>query len=99
MRKEMVLLLIGLTAPWATLGAERPYITPVNYPTPVPDGSSVSGTITNIDPVNKMIQVREPSGMVQTVHIDDHVQILRNSQPINLNTLSLGDSITVTANE
>jgi len=74
-------------------------ITPVNYPTPMPVGTSVSGMVTNIDPVNKMIQVREPSGMVQTIRIDEHVQILHNGQPINLNAISLGDSITVIAND
>jgi hypothetical protein len=78
--------------------AERPYITPVNYPTPVSPGSSLSGVITNIDPVNRMIQVRQDSGMVQTIHLDEHIQLERNGQPAKLNTLSLGDSVTVTAN-
>jgi hypothetical protein len=78
--------------------AERPYITPVNYPTPMPAGSSISGEITNIDPVNKLIQIRELTGMVETIRIDDHIQILRNGQPTNLNSLSLGDSVTVSAN-
>ena len=70
-------------------------ITPVNYPTPMPIGASISGTVTNIDNVNRMIQVKESSGMVQTIRLDTHIQIYRNNQPASLETLSLGDSVTV----
>ena len=96
MRGQSAFWAITIAASLAGVPELESAITPVNYPTPMPDGSSVSGVITNIDPVNKMIQVREPSGMVQTIRIDEHVQILRNGQPVNLNTLSLGDAVTVT---
>jgi hypothetical protein len=72
-------------------------ITPVNYPTPMPVGATVSGVITNLDPVNRMIQVRESSGMVQTIYIDDHIQIRRNGAPVTFFSLSLGDLITLKA--
>ena len=88
---------IALSVGLAGVPALQSDITPVNYPTPLTVGSSVAGVITNIDPVNKMIQVREPSGMVQTIHVNEHIQILRNAQPVNFNTLTLGDSVTVTA--
>src|SRR5439155_7845033 len=63
-------------------------ITPVNYPTPMPAGASVSGVVTNIDPVNRMIQIRDASGMIQTIRVDDRIQILRNGSPANFSTVS-----------
>src|SRR5438094_72245 len=88
-----IFLAIGLTgAP-----AARANITPVNYPTPMSAGDTVSGVVTNIDPVNRMIQIRDASGMIQTIRVDDRIQILRNGSPANFSTVSLEDSITVTA--
>ena len=69
-------------------------ITPVNYPTAVQSGSSVSGVVTNIDPVNQMVQLRDASGMVQTVRVDVHIQLVRNGEAIRLIDLNLGDTIT-----
>jgi hypothetical protein len=70
-------------------------ITPVNYPLSLSNVGSVSGDIMNIDPVNKMIQVRDVNGIVQTIRVDDHVQILRRGETVHLHDLSLGDFVTV----
>jgi hypothetical protein len=72
-------------------------VTPVNYPTPTPPGFSIYGVITNIDPVNRMIQVRQSSGMIETIHITEAIQVLRNGEPATFNTLTLGDTVAVTA--
>jgi hypothetical protein len=71
-------------------------ITPVNYPTPVASVGAVSGDIMNIDPVNNNIQIKDDTGIVQTVHVDDQVQITRRGETVRLVNLSLGDFVTVT---
>jgi len=85
-----VALAIGLTG-GPLLHAD---ITPVNYPTPMSAGAVVSGVITNIDPVNQMIQIRDASGMIQTIHVNEHIQILQQGQPVRLDSLRLGDPVT-----
>ena len=76
---------------------EQPYITPVNYPAVIAPGTSVTGQVTNIDPVNQMIQVKDAFGMLQTIHITPYFQILHNSETVKLTNLSLGDTVTVIA--
>jgi len=72
-------------------------ITPVNFPTPPPQGNSVTGPILNIDPVNHQIQVKDYKGMVQTFRIDEFIQVYRNGLPMAFVDLGLGDVVTVTA--
>jgi len=72
-------------------------ITPVNYPTPLAAEGTISGDIVNIDPVNNLIQVKEASGMVQTIHVDDHVEILKRGESVKLLNLDLSDFVTIRA--
>jgi hypothetical protein len=72
-------------------------ITPVNYPTPLATVGAISGDVVNIDPVNNLIQVKEASGMVQTIHVDDHVEILKRGESVKLVNLDLSDFVTVKA--
>ena len=81
----------------AGLPALQAVITPVNYPTPLATMGTISGDIVNIDTVNNMIQVREASYMVQTIHVDEHVEILKRGESVKLIDLSLGDFVTVNA--
>jgi len=89
-------LALVLTFGLSRLAPLHAQITPVNYPTPLIGGNSVTGPITNIDPVNHMIQVKDDTGMIQTFHIDQNVQILRNGEPVQLNSLDIGDLVTIT---
>jgi len=68
----------------------------VNYPTPLSAVGVVSGDIVNIDPVNNNIQIRDDTQIVQTIHLDDQVQITRRGETVRLVNLSLGDFVTVT---
>ena len=79
----------------AGIPATQADITPVNYPTPLPAAGTISGDVVNIDPVNSMIQVREASHMVQTIHVDEHVEILKRGESVKLVDLDLGDFVTV----
>ncbi len=88
---------VALALSFAGLSALQADITPVNYPTPLSTVGAISGDIVNIDPVNNMIQVREASQMVQTIHVDDHVEILKRGESIKLVNLSLGDFVTVSS--
>jgi hypothetical protein len=95
--RPSVLSAVVLTLSLAGIPAIQADITPVNYPTPLATIGTISGDIVNIDPVNNMIQVREASYMVQTIHVDDHVEILKRGQSVRLGNLSLGDFVTVNA--
>ena len=86
---------VALTLSLTIVPSLRAAITPVNYPASLATVGSVSGDIMNIDSVNNMIQVRDSSGIVQTIHLDDHVQILRRGEVVRLINLSLGDFVTV----
>jgi hypothetical protein len=77
------------------LPAADAQITPVNFPTSLPQGDSVTGPITNIDPVNQMIQVKDPIGMIQTFRVDQNILILKNGTSVRLSSLNLGDVVTV----
>jgi hypothetical protein len=88
---------LALAVSLAGFPAIQASITPVNYPSPIDTMGSISGDIVNIDTVNNMIQVREASHMVQTIHINDHVEILKRGEAVKLNDLSLGDFVTVNA--
>src|SRR5438874_2119682 len=72
-------------------------ITPVNFPYPMAQGTAISGPVTNIDPVNQMIQVKDAIGFIQTFRLDQKIQIFKNGSPVRLNDLSLGDVVTVTS--
>ena len=97
MRGWSAVWIIAAAASLASAPALRADITPVNFPNPLPAGSSASGVVTNIDQVNRMVQVRESSGMILTFRVTESVQILRNSEPIRLLDLRLGDFVTVSS--
>ncbi len=56
---------------------------------------TISGDIVNIDPVNNMIFVKDDTGIVQAIRVDDRVQILRRGEGVRLLNLSLGDFVTI----
>jgi hypothetical protein len=95
MRKRRSILVIVLAAGLAVAPAAWSIITPVNFPTPMPVGTVLSGAITNIDPVNQLIQIRDNGGMIQSIRVDDHIEIRRGGSPVSFSNLSLGDSIIV----
>lgn len=68
----------------------------LNYPVPMPPGSALTGPVTNIDPVNRMIQIKDSAGIIQTIRIGNDIEILRNDTPISLSSLSYNDIVTVT---
>jgi hypothetical protein len=67
----------------------------LNYPVSLRSGTTISGPITNIDPVNRMIQIKDSDGIIQSIQIDTNVQILRNGTPTELTSLSYNDLVTV----
>jgi hypothetical protein len=67
----------------------------LNYPAQLPPGTILTGPVTNIDPVNRMIQIKDSTGILRTVRIDGSTQILRNDKPTDLSRLSYGDIVTV----
>ncbi len=72
-------------------------ITPVNFPTPVAQGMTVTGPVMNIDPVNQLVQVKDPIGIVQTFRISPYIQILKKGAPVQLRDLNLADVVTISA--
>ena len=44
-----------------------------------------------------MIQLRDATGIIQTIRVDNHVEILRRGESVQLVNLSLGDFVTVKA--
>jgi len=67
----------------------------LNYRVPVSPGTTLTGPVTNIDSVNRMIQVKDSAGIIQSVRIDNDTQILHNGTPISLSSLSYDDVVTV----
>jgi hypothetical protein len=95
MRKKPTFWAMVLMISLANGGPVWSNITPVNYPTPMPVGTSLSGVITNLDPVNLLVQLRDNGNMIQSVIVDSHIEIRRNGSPVSFNNLSIGDTITV----
>ena len=94
MNRSSALLVVALTLS-PTGPAVLADITPVNYPFPLATTGPVSGDVVNMDPVNRTIFVKEASGIVRAIHVDDHVQIQRRGESVGLGSLSLGDFVTV----
>lgn len=67
----------------------------LNYPAKIPLEATIKGFVTNIDPVNRLLQVKDKDGIIQSIRVDDEVQILRNGEPAPFNDVSLGDQIIV----
>ena len=96
MRRLQVLSAVALTLSSLTaVPSLHAAVASMNYPLSLSNVGSVSGDITNIDPVNNLIQIRDANGIVQTIHVDDHVRILRRGESVQLVDLSLGDFVTV----
>ena len=93
----MAALAFGMVISLAGAPAAYSDITHVNFPTPLPEGNSASGPITNIDPVNRMIQLKVYNGMIESFHIDDYIHVARDGTVVQFEDLSLGDIVTVTA--
>jgi hypothetical protein len=68
----------------------------LNFPTPLLEGNSVTGPITNIDPVNQVIQVRDDIGIIRSFRADQNIDIMRNGAPVQFSDLNLGDLVTIT---
>ncbi len=88
---------VALAFSFAGLPAIQADITPVDSPAPLATIGTISGDVVNIDPVNNIIQVREASYMVQTIRIDEHAEIRKRGETVQLRDLSIGDFVTVNA--
>ncbi len=95
MRRLQILSAVALALSLTAVPCLHAVLKMANYPLSLSNAGSVSGDITNIDPVNNMIQIRDANGIVQSVHVDDHVVILRRGESVRLFNLSLGDFVTV----
>ena len=95
MPRSSVYLAVLLAFSFAPTPAIRADLMPLNYPAPLTATGSISGDITNIDPVNNLIQIKDATGIVQTIRVDDRVQITRRGEVVQLVNLSLGDFVTV----
>jgi|WetSurMetagenome_2_1015567.scaffolds.fasta_scaffold1433886_1 hypothetical protein len=76
-------------------GDEHPWNT-WNYPTQLNAGAVVSGEVTNVDPVNRLIQVRDAVGLIQTIHVTDSVRIVRQGKTVEFSDVDLGDTLAFT---
>ena len=55
----------------------------------------VSGTVQNVDSTNSVVQIKDSSGNVQSVKVDNNTQITREGTVIQLADLRTGDVVTV----
>jgi len=67
----------------------------LNYRAPVAPGTTITGPVTNIDLVNRMVQIKDSDGTIQTMRIDNEIEILHNGSPTSLENLSYNDIVTV----
>jgi len=95
MKRGVALAVFGIFIGLAGAPMVRANITPYNYPNPLSPYASVTGVVTNIDPVNRLLQVRESSGMLETIRVDERIEILLRGQVVKLDDLRFGDSVTV----
>jgi len=61
-----------------------------------PAAQTVAGTVQKVDASNSNIQVKDSSGNVQTIKVDNTTQITRQGTPAQLTDLQTGDIVTVT---
>jgi len=80
-----------------SIGVGLVHADPPTAPASLAQGNTVSGSVTNIDTVNNTIQVKDNSGQIQTLLINQSVQIARNNQPVTINDLKVDDVVTVTS--
>jgi hypothetical protein len=89
-------LMLVSTFSLASPPAPTPVRNALTNPLPIPSGTTITGPVTNIDPVNRRIQIRDSAGIIQTIRIDNGVEILRNGASTPLSDLAYHDIVTVT---
>ena len=67
----------------------------LNYPVPLSSGIMITGPITNIDPVNRMVQIKDKDGVIETIRVSSDVRIMRQGEQTRLSDLSRDDVVTV----
>jgi hypothetical protein len=63
--------------------------------TPPANWTSLSGTVQSVDPVAKVLQIKEESGSIVEVPMDTHVTIKRDGAKVKLSQVQTGDTITL----
>jgi len=95
MRILMLIAIVPLSVTrWGFGDATTRQPSPIASPVP---GTPIlqMGTVTNIDPVNNAIQLKDRKGILQTVNLDDGIQLMVKEKATTLNDLKLGDVVTI----
>jgi len=56
----------------------------------------VTGTVQNVDANNSSVQIKDTTGTMQTVKVDNNTEIAREGNTIQLSELKTGDVVTFT---
>ena len=100
MRSIRKSVLLGLAAiacssvPASAVG-EPPFTPPLTWRQPLEQGSTLRGIITNIDPVNQTLFLKDSTGIVRAIALDNEVQIEKRDRSATLRTISIGDDVTL----
>jgi hypothetical protein len=102
MRKSLACLelILAFSLAGPVVAADVRFAPPVpvlNYPVHLREGTQLGGPVTNVDPVNKTIQIKDADGIIQTIAVRGNILLLKDGQPIDLFNVRLGDVITVTS--
>ena len=95
--KRIIVLLVALAGAGLPVSAfSGPlFAPPLTWGQPLERGSILHGIVVNIDPVNKTLFVKDGTGIVRAIALDEELQIEKRDHPVTLSYVSLGDDVTL----
>ena len=68
---------------------------PLTWNQPLERGNTLQGVVTNVDPVNRILFLKDPTGIVHAIAVDDDLDIERGDRPVKLHNVSIGEDVTL----